>query len=146
MKKQYDLEVSILSCILQKPELMKKVRLEDSDFKKTQRLWQFMKSFYEKFETFDLTLMFSVCKNQEQMMMYFEWLWDCYPSSEFVFEKLQDQMIKLRSETKRERMIADKVFKLANDFYVGQMTYLEFLTELNQYIEAVDEKLKDTQK
>lgn len=144
--KKYDLEVSILSCILQKPELMKKVRLEDSDFKKTQRLWQFMKSFYEKFETFDLTLMFSVCKNQEQMMLYFEWLWDCYPSSEDIFEKLQDRIIKLRDETKRERMIAEKVFKLANDFYVGKLTYLEFLTEFNQYIEDIDKKFENNKK
>ena len=63
-----DLEFSILSCLLIKPELMENVILEDKHFKRTQRMWQFMKSFYKKFKTFDINLMYSICKDKWQIV------------------------------------------------------------------------------
>ena len=64
MNKYNDLEISLLSCILIKPELMEEVVLDDKYFVKTKRIWLFMKSFYKKFGTFDLTLMCSVVKEK----------------------------------------------------------------------------------
>ena len=46
MNKYNDLELSILSCLLQRPELMKNVILEDKHFKKHLNIWIFMKSVY----------------------------------------------------------------------------------------------------
>ena len=42
VNKTNDLEKSILSCLLIKPELMEQLILEDKHFIKNQRMWQFM--------------------------------------------------------------------------------------------------------
>ena len=51
-----DLEISILSCLLQKPELMEDTILEDKYFTKHKKIWLFMKAFYKRFNNFDITL------------------------------------------------------------------------------------------
>ena len=70
MNKYNNLELSILSCLLQRSELMEQIKLEDKHFIKQKRLWLFMKSFYKKFGNFDLTLMTTVAKNKYIMMDY----------------------------------------------------------------------------
>ena len=46
MNRYNDLELSILSCIVQKPELMEQVILDDKYFVKHKKIWLFLKSFY----------------------------------------------------------------------------------------------------
>ena len=87
-----DLEFSILSCLLIKPELMEKVILEDKHFKRTQRMWQFMKSFYKKFKTFDINLMYSICKDKWQIVEYMSLLLEFEPTASS-FDKYQKQLI-----------------------------------------------------
>ena len=63
MNKYNDLEMSILSCLLLKPELlMESLIIEDKHFIKHKKLWVFMKEFYNKFHNFDITLMCSINK------------------------------------------------------------------------------------
>lgn len=134
MEKYYDLEVNILSCLLQKPELMQKLILEDKHFVKNQRLWKFMKAFYKKFNTFDIPLMYSVCKDKFKLVMYVEWLVDVIPAPS-LFEKYQEQLIELYEQTKKEKYIKEKLFELANDLYVGNI-------ELENYVENINDILK----
>ena len=87
-----DLEYSVLSCLLIKPELMKELRLEDKHFIKTQRMWQFMKSFYKKFETFDINLMYSICKDKYQIIDNIALLLEFEPAPS-LFNEYQKQLI-----------------------------------------------------
>ena len=89
-----DLEFAILSCLLIKPELMEKVILEDKHFKRTQRMWQFMKAFYKKFKTFDINLMYSICKDKWQIVEYISLLLELEPTVS-AFDKYQKQLIEL---------------------------------------------------
>ena len=138
MNKYYDLEINILSCLLQKPELMQKLILEDKHFVKNQRLWQFMKAFYKKFNTFDIPLMYSVCKDKFKLVMYFEWLVDVIPAPS-LFQKYQEQLIELYEQTRKEKWIKEKLFELANDLYVGNV-------ELKNYIENINDIFKNAKK
>ena len=63
MQYYYDLEINILSCILQRPQLMEKSILEDKHFIKHKKLWLFMKAVYKKFGTFDFVIMYKIIKN-----------------------------------------------------------------------------------
>lgn len=143
MKEYYNLETNILSCLIQKPELMDKLILEDKHFIKTQRLWQFMKAFYNKFHTFDLVLMFSVCKDKYKLMDYFEWLVDSYPPIESHFEKMQQQLILLFEESKRDKWIINKIFELSNQLYVRNIELNDFLVKVNETFDKADEIFKE---
>lgn len=131
MIKYNDLELSILSCLLQKPTLMNELILEDKHFIKYQRLWQFMKSFYKKFKTFDITLMFSVCKNRYQLMSFMMTLIEAEPLVS-LFNTYQKQLIDLHEENKKEKAMINVIYKLANDLYVRNITLDEFKNEINK--------------
>ena len=143
MEEYYNLETNILSCLIQKPELMNKLILEDKHFIKTQRLWQFMKAFYNKFHTFDLALMFSICKDKYRLMDYFEWLTDSYPASESLFDKMQQQLILLFEESKRDKWIINKIFELSNQLYVRNIELNDFLVKVNETFDKADEIFKE---
>ena len=131
-----NLEFSILSCLLIKPELMEKIILEDRHFKKTQRIWQFMKSFYKKFKTFDVNLMYSVCKNKWQLIEYISLLLDFEPTAN-EFDKYQQQLIELYEEQEKDKYIIEKVYKLANELIVRSISTNDFKKEIdNVYYNA----------
>lgn len=142
MEKYYDLEINILSCLLQKPELMEKIILEDKHFVKNQRLWQFMKAFYKKFGTFDIPLMYSVCQDKFKLVMYVEWLVDIIPSPS-LFEKYQKQMIELYEQKKKEKWIINKIFELANELYVGNVPLDDFILKLDEIYSDANKLFKD---
>ena len=120
-----DLELNVLSCLLIKPDLMKKVRLEDKHFKKHQRTWQFMKSFYKKFGNFDVQLMYAVCKNKYHLIEYMIQIIEIEPTYSN-FDKYQDMLIKQYEETKKDKYIKEQIYVLANDLYVGNIKVNEF--------------------
>ena len=129
MNKNNDLEKAILSCLLIKPELMEQLILEDKHFVKNQRMWQFMKAFYNKFKTFDIQLMASVCKDKWQVVNYIIMLLD-YEVTTHNFEKYQKQLIQLYEESKKEKWIIEKIYELVNNLYVRNIDLKEF--ELNK--------------
>ena len=59
-----DIELSIMSCLLLKPELMKDVIVKEEHFKKHLKLWKFLNAVYKKFGTFDTNLLYSICKDK----------------------------------------------------------------------------------
>ena len=120
-----DLEMNIMSCLLLKPELMEKIILEDKHFVKHQRLWQFMKAFYKKFQTFDVQLMYSVCKDKWHIVNYMVMLLDIEITTHN-FDLYQKQLIDLYEERKKDKFIIENVYRLANELYVRNISVEEF--------------------
>lgn len=141
MNKYNDLEISILSCLLLKPKLMDNIKLEDKHFIKHHRLWLFMKSFYKKFGTFDISLMYSVANNKYQFVEYMTWLLEVEPSPS-VFELYEQQLIDLYNENKKDKYIIEKVYKLANDLFVKNITTDDFKHKVVTIYRNADEIFK----
>ena len=136
MNKTSDLEKSILSCLLQKPELMGEVILEDKYFVRTQRMWQFMKAFYKMFGTFDINLMYSVCKDKWQIVEYMSMLLDFEPIISN-FGLYQKQLLELYEETKKDKYIIEKVYELANSLLVRNISTSDFRNKVDEiYLQA----------
>lgn len=121
MKKYDNLELRIMSCLLIKPDLMKELIIQDKHFTKYQRLWKFLKAFYGRYGTFDLTLMVSVCNDKYQILNYIEWLLELEVTTNN-FEMYQKQLIDLYNESEKDKLIIEKVFELANRLYVRDIT------------------------
>lgn len=135
--KIYDsLELDILSCLVQKPELMDKVKLEEKHFIKYRMLWVFLKAIYKKFGDFDLTIMTTVSQNKFKIIDYIVLLIDREPAPS-KFETYQNLLLELYQEKKRERFLKDKIYKLATELYVGELDLESFEIKLKSgYIQA----------
>lgn len=142
MNKYNDLETSILSILLQKPELMDKLIIDDKYFIKQKKMWLFMKEFYKIFGNFDLNLMFSVCKNKYHLMSYIEQLILSEPCVS-LFEEYQKQLIKEYDELKKDKWIREKVYELANDYYMMNLSLEEFKKEIIKTEQKAEEIFKD---
>ena len=124
-----DLEISILSCLLRKPELMENTILEDKYFIKHKKIWLFMKAFYNKFKNFDITLMMSISKNKYRMSEYICWLVEQEPVVNN-FKQYEKQLIDLYNESKKDKWIIEKVYELSNDLYVRNITTKDFKNKI----------------
>lgn len=137
-----DLELSILSILLQKPQLMNKVILEDKHFVKHKKIWLFMKAFYNRYHNFDFAMMTAVSKDKYRMVSYIAWLNEqegCIPE----FENYQKLLIELYEEEKKEKWIREKIYELANDLYVRSITSDEFKNKLDDIYKNADEIFKN---
>lgn len=144
MKNYYDLEINILSCLLQESKLMEHIIVEDKHFIKHKKLWVFMKAFYEKFHCFDLNLMYSVANNKFEMISYIEWLVNVEPAPSR-FMKYQKQLIELYEQSKKEKWIKEQIFELANKLYVGTIDLSTFIDRLNGIYDKSDELYSEEQ-
>ena len=142
MYKYEDLEINILSCLLQRPELMNKVILEDKHFIKHNKYWKFMKAFYNKFKTFDKTLMYQIVKNKFEFFKYLIWLYEVEPAPSR-FELYQKQLIELYNESKKNKWIIENVFDLANDLYVREISVNDFKNKVNEIYDNADKLFKE---
>lgn len=142
MNKYNDLEISILSILLQKPELMDKLIIDDKYFIKQKKIWLFMKDFYRIFGNFDLNLMFSVCKNKYHLMSYIEQLILSEPCPS-LFEEYQKQLMKEYDELKKDKWIREKVYELANDYYMMNLSLEDFKKEINNVELKANKIFKD---
>ena len=131
MNKYNDLEIAILSCILQKPELMEQTILEDKYFIKHKKIWLFMKAFYKKFKNFDFTLMMAVSKNKYRMIEYIIWLIEQEPAIS-LFHDYEKELIYLFEENEKEKIFIDDVYKLANDLLVRNIDVNMFMEKINK--------------
>ena len=141
MNNYYNLEKSILSCLLQKPELMNQLILEDKHFIRTQRMWRFMKAFYKMFGTFDINLMYSVCNDKWQIVEYMEMLLELDPFI-YNFDKYQKQLLKLYEESKKDKYIIEKVYELANSLLVRNISTSDFRNKVDEIYLQADEIFK----
>lgn len=131
MNNYIDLEISILSCLLQKPELMEDTILEDKYFTKHKKIWLFMKAFYKRFNNFDITLMLSISKNKYRISEYICWLAEQEPAPS-LFKQYEQQLIDLYNESEKEKLIINKIYELSNDLYVRNININEFKNKLEK--------------
>lgn len=139
-----DLEISILSCLLQKPELMENTILEDKYFVKHKKIWLFMKVFYKRFKNFDITLMMSISKNKYRMSEYICWLIDQEPAPS-LFKQYEKQLIDLYNETKKDKWIIEKIYDLSNELYVRNIKTNEYIEKINDIYKKADEIFKEVE-
>lgn len=126
-----NLEISILSCLLQRPELMEDTILKDMYFVKHKKIWLFMKAFYKRFKNFDITLMMSISKNKYRMSEYICWLVEQEPAPS-LFKQYEKQLIDLYNEAKKDKWIIEKVYELSNDLYVRNIKVDEYIDKIKQ--------------
>lgn len=131
-----DLELNVMSCLLIKPELMENIKLEDKHFQKHQRLWKFMKAFYEKFKTFDVQLMYSVCKDKWHIVHYMQMLVMLEPTYTN-FDLYQKQIIEQYEENEKDKILIDVIYELANKLYVRKISTSEFKQKIDEYYQKI---------
>lgn len=141
MDKYNDLEMNIISCFIQKPELILKINGKEDCFIKHKKLVLFLQAVYKKFGDFDLNLLFEVCKEEYKLLMYVEWLAQLEPLPSNIDLYLK-QLEELRKETKREKWIREKIYSLATEVYVKNITVKEFADELIRIYED-SERIKE---
>ena len=142
MNKYKDLEISILSCLLQKPELMNKMILQDDDFKHHKKLWVFLKQVYKKFGCFDINLMYSVVRNKYKYIQYIIELVDVEVIPDRI-ELYQKQLLELKHESRKENWIIDKAYELANELYLRNIKLKDYRQKLNTIYSNADEIFKE---
>ena len=138
-----DLEVSIMSCLLLEPDLMKKIRVEDKHFKKHLGMWKFMKSFYNKFGGFDINLMHSVCKDKWHIINYIELL-ACQDGFPCYFEEYQDRLIEKYNESEKDDYIIDKIYDLNMDLINRNIKVSEYKQKINEIYDKADKIYNST--
>lgn len=135
-----DLELSIISCLLLKPELFNELIVKDEHFVKHQRIWKFIKAVYDKFGTLDISLMYSVCstRSQYKLVLYIQELLDYEPAPSN-FMKYQERLIEQFNESKKEQQIINQIYDLSNELFTRQIT-------LGDFIKKIEEKKKEIEK
>ena len=93
-----------------------------------------MKAFYNRYKTFDIQLMYSICKDKWQIVQNIIQLLEYEPSPS-LFDTYQKQLIDLYNEGKENKIKIDKVYKLANELYVRKITIEEFKKGINEVLE-----------
>lgn len=130
-----DLEMSVLSCLFHKPELMKDLKLEDKHFKKTKKLWLFMKSFYNRFHNFDLNLMYSVVGDRQHMMDMATYLLDIEPVPSY-FYQYQEELIRIYNQKEDEKKKINIIYGMSNDLITGLLTLDEYYEKVKRMMEG----------
>ena len=141
-KAKGDIELDIMCCLLLKPELMKKIRVEDKHFVKHKRLWIFMENFYNRFKTFDISLMNSVCKDKYQLLTSIEMLLDREPTA-INFERYQDLLIQQYSENRYEKWVILNICDLSDKLYLGEVKVSEYVSKVAKIYMQADEIFKE---
>lgn len=126
-----ELEKVVISCILNKPDLMKDERLKDNLFINNQKLWQFLKASYKKFGTLDFNLMFSVVANKYNYIAMLNEMIDIEPVPSN-FNWYIKQLIDLHNEEEIETMRINAIFNMANDLLLRNMTSNEFKKKIDE--------------
>lgn len=137
MNEYYGIEASVLSCLILKPNLMNDLILEDKHFIKYQRIWQYMKSFYKKYSTFDLQLMFALCKDKYSLIDYIKILVlnDVDVDN---FNLYQQALLDEFNENKKERWIKNKIFVLTNELINQNISLKDFDLKYKKLYEDVN--------
>lgn len=136
MNKYNNLEMSIISCILQEPKLIEKILSKENYFIKHKKLILFLKAIYNKFGCFDINLMCNVCNNEYKLMDYIEWLVQLEPVPSHI-DLYLSQLEELRNELKKDKWIREKIYSLASELYVKNITIEEFKIKSSKiYLDA----------
>lgn len=125
-----ELELLILSCIWIKPELLDTTKLEEKHFIINKKIFLFFKSFYKKFGFFDNELACRKASDRYKYNEYIKVLANLEPTISH-FNKYEDLLLELYDETEKEKWLREKVFALANDLYMKNMTSQQFKKQVD---------------
>lgn len=125
-----DIELTIFSCLLNKPKLMEKTKLEDKHFAKHKEIWIFMKSFYRRFKCFDLNLMYTISSNKQNLIGFITQLLDIEPVPAN-FELYEQQLIDQYEQKQQERIKINTIYNLANDLINGNIKLEKFYEKID---------------
>ena len=130
---QYELiERAILNCFITKPELMKETLLKEVHFKKHRKLFIFLKEFYERFGTFDIALMGSVCKNPSEALDYIAEIIDTTSVSGH-FKEYEKRLLLLYYDYD----IIEEIHNVETQLYYRKITLGEFKKKMTKILEGV---------
>lgn len=142
MKGYDDLELAVLSCVLQKPSLMDNTILKDKYFIKHKKIWIFLKAFYKRFKCFDLTLMYSISKNKYRIVEYIAWLID-QEATPSVFKQYEEELVNKFYEKKKDKYISEKIYELAMDLICRNISLEDFKSRLEKVYKNAELIMKD---
>ena len=125
-----DMEKTIMSCILQKPEYMKDERLKDELFINHQKLWQFLKAIYKKFGCFDINLAYNMVQNKYSYVGMLNELLDIEPIPSN-FDWYVKELIRIKEEQEKESVRINAIFNMAHDLVMRNMTTQEFKDKID---------------
>lgn len=125
--KRLSLEDSIISCILQKNELINELYIDPVVFRNEEnfRMINFFRKFYKEHKTLDITLLCSVFKEdgkKDKMLNYWEEHYNMIPDVDY-FYQYQEQL----QETYKENEIEN----LVEDFKSDMISKDEFIEKIN---------------
>lgn len=124
MKQYEEMERAVLNCFIIKPELLKTTKLTTKHFKKFNNFFNFMKTFYERTGSFDISLMKSACKNPNTALNYIAEIIDT-TSVIGHFEDYEKRLLKLFTEYYG----VEEVHKLEQKLYMREIDMVEFKNE-----------------
>lgn len=133
MKKYKNLELTVLSCIMQKPKLMQETVLKDEYFINYKRIWIFMRSFYEKYESLDFNLMFAVVKDKENFLNTMIELYD-FELLPHNFKRYEQALIEAYNQNEEDVKTIEQIYNLATQLYVRKIGLKEFKDKMNDVI------------
>ena len=142
MNKYNDLEMSIISCFIQRPELIKKIEGKEKYFIKHKKLILFLQAVYKKFGNYDLNILFEVCREEYKLLMYIECLAQLEPAPSNIDIYIK-QLEELRIESEKEKWIREKIYSLASELYIKNITIQEFNDKLEKIYKNSDEIFKE---
>lgn len=133
-----DLELTTLACLFLHPKFMEDTILEEKHFKNRKNLWIYMKTFYDKFKTFDLSLMLSFAKKRDRVSNMILNLMDYDPVSSN-FKKYEKRLVEMYELEEKEKMLVDIYYQLATDLFLGNISLHDYKEKL-KIMEEKNEK------
>ena len=132
--KKYDLENSIISCIIQKPKLIEELYISDEIFVNeiNRTMIKFFKKEYEKYKSLDLMLMIndiSGDKNKNLLIEYCTQLAMLESSPSFFYE-YQDKLV----ENYRNSKIKKEILSFTKDDTSNVEVLVEKINEINNEV------------
>lgn len=125
--KQYDLEKSVISCILQREELMNELYVSDDVFANplNRRMLVFFKKFYEHYKHLDISIMVDYLKDDQKKSVLIDYYVDVI-DYEIVPSHFYDYQERLIEQYKN-----NKIIKQIELFQKGKMETDQLLDEIN---------------
>ena len=133
-----ELELLILSCIWINPELLDTTKLKEEHFINNKKIFLFFKSFYKKFGVMDSELMCRVVNDKYKYIDYIKVISQLEPTV-CNFEKYENILLELYNEAKEEKFLREKIFALANDLYVKNISSGEFKQQVDTLYNNIKE-------
>lgn len=129
-----DFEESILSCLLQKPELMDELIVDDTNFYKYKKIFKYFKLFYETFNCLDLVLMINKLKSEDKYILVevFDKLKDFEPCPN-CFKQYEEGLIQYNKEHRKEleeQQRKDEILKLSLKLSHDEITLYDFYEKI----------------